>query len=193
MDTDSFYTNKIQNIIDSTSILSIPITDRQAQKKILKKYLQAVEIEIASFCNRTCHFCPNSHIDRKSKSVELDEAVFLKLIENLKEIDYDKWLNFHRFNEPLANKELILRRVKQARQRLPKAKLGIFTNGDYASKAYFEELRDAGISSILMSYYPTNKDYDREKIIKAMKKMQQKLGLESRLVHNTLEEYRVSL
>ncbi len=191
MDTDSFYTNKIQNLIDSTAILSTPITDRESQKRILKKFLQAVEIEIASFCNRTCYFCPNSHIDRKSKSIELDEAVFLKLVNNLSEIDYDKFLNFHRFNEPLANKELILKRVRQARERLPKAKFCIFTNGDYAGKEYFEELREAGVTHILMSYYPTNKDYDRDKVIKAMEKMQQKLGLESKLIHNTLEEYRV--
>ncbi|CAM3314476.1 radical SAM/SPASM domain-containing protein [Helicobacter labetoulli] len=191
IDTDSFYTNKIQNLIDSITMLSTPITDRELQKRILKRFLQAVEIEIASFCNRTCHFCPNSHIDRKSKSIELDEAVFLKLIENLREIDYAEWLNFHRFNEPLANKELILKRVRQARERLPKAKFCIFTNGDYAQKAYFEELREAGVTHILMSYYPTNKDYNRDKVIKAMEKMQQRLGLESKLIHNTLEEYRV--
>ena len=191
MDTDSFYTNKIQNLIDSITMLSTPITDRELQKRILKQFLQAVEIEIASFCNRTCYFCPNSHIDRKSKSIELDEVVYLKLIDNLSEIDYDKFLNFHRFNEPLANRELILKRVRQARERLPKAKFCIFTNGDYAEKAYFEELREAGVTHILMSYYPTNKDYDREKIIKAMEKMQQKLSLESKLMYNTLEEYRV--
>ena len=191
MDTDSFYTNKIQNLIDSTAMLSTLITDKALQKRILKQFLQAVEIEIASFCNRTCYFCPNSHIDRKSKSIELDETVFLKLIDNLGEIDYDKFLNFHRFNEPLANRELILKRVRQARERLPKAKFCIFTNGDYAEKAYFEELREAGVTHILMSYYPTNNDYDREKVIKAMEKMQKKLGLESKLIHNTLEEYRV--
>lgn len=117
MDTDSFYTNKIQNLIDSITMLSTPITDRESQKRILKQFLQVVEIEIASFCNRTCYFCPNSHIDRKSKSIELDEVVFLKLIDNLSEIDYDKFLNFHRFNEPLANRELILKRVRQARQK----------------------------------------------------------------------------
>lgn len=181
-----------QNLIDSTALLSTPITDKELQKRILKKYLQIVEIEIASFCNRTCYFCPNSHIDRKSKSIELDEAVFLKLINNLSEIDYNQWLNFHRFNEPLANKELILKRVRQARERLPKASFRIFTNGDYAQKEYFEELRDAGVTHILMSYYPTNKDYDRNKVIKAMEKMQQKLGLESKLMWNTLEEYCVS-
>ena len=191
INTDSFYTNKVQNLIDSITMLSTPITDRESQKKILKKHLQVVEIEIASFCNRTCYFCPNSHIDRKSKSIELDEAVFLKLLDNLSEIDYDNLLDFHRFNEPLANKELILKRVRQAREKLPKAKLCIFTNGDYASKEYFEELKDAGANNVLMSYYPTNNDYDRNKVIKAMEKMQKKLGLESKLIHNTLEEYRV--
>ena len=88
-------------------------------------------------------------------------------------------MDFHRFNEPLANKELILKRVRQAREKLPKAKLCIFTNGDYAEKAYFEELREAGVTHILMSYYPTNNDYDREKVIKAMEKMQTKTRLKN--------------
>ncbi|MCX2717101.1 radical SAM protein [Helicobacter sp. MIT 21-1697] len=183
--------NRLQKLIDSMMLLCTPISNREIQKHILKCHLYKVEFEIASFCNRTCYFCPNSHIDRKSTSVELDEAVFLKILDNLAEIEYDKELSFHRFNEPLANKELILKRVKQARQKLPKAKLDIFTNGDYVSKEYLQELKDAGVNWVLMSYYPMQKDFDRTQIIKAMQKMQQKLGLESKLVRDTEQEYRI--
>ncbi|WP_334083044.1 radical SAM/SPASM domain-containing protein [Helicobacter typhlonius] len=183
---------RMQSFIDAIVLLSTSITDRELQKQILKHYLRLVELEIASFCNLTCYFCPNAHIDRKSTSTELDEAVFLKILNNLAEIEYSKDISFHRFNEPLANKELILKRVRQTRQKLPKAKLNIFTNGDYVSKSYLEELRDAGINWILMSYYPTQKHFDREQILKAMQKMQQKLGLESKLVWDKKQEYRIS-
>ena len=99
---------RMQSFIDAIVLLSTSITDRELQKQILKHYLRLVELEIASFCNRTCYFCPNAHIDRKSTSTELDEAVFLKILNNLAEIEYSKDISFHRFNEPLANKELIL-------------------------------------------------------------------------------------
>ncbi|WP_334089930.1 radical SAM/SPASM domain-containing protein [Helicobacter typhlonius] len=190
---DGFYTQKFQNHINSIINLSTPITDKALQKQILKHYLQIVEIEIASFCNRTCWFCPNSHIDRKSASIQLPEQTFLKIIENLAEIDYDKSLNFHRFNEPLANRELILKRVTQARKLLPKAKFTIFTNGDYAQREYFEALQDAGVNNILMSYYyGKNQSFDKQKvIIPAMKKMSHKLGLPYEVINDTMQEYRV--
>lgn len=191
--TDGFYTARYQDLIDSTQALSTHITDRETQKQLFKRYVQLVEIEIASFCNRTCWFCPNSHLDRKSTSIEILESTYLKLLENLAEIEYDKSFNFHRFNEPLANRELILKRVKQAREKLPKAHFTIFSNGDYASKEYFQELREAGVDNVLMSYYyGKEKSFDKERtILPAMKKMSQKLDLPYEVVEDSIQEYRV--
>lgn len=78
----------------------------------------------------------------------MDENIYLKIIYNLKEIDYSNNINFHRFNEPLSQKELIINRIKQARFNLPKAIIGIFTNGDYLTKEYLDELKDAGVNSV---------------------------------------------
>ena len=191
--TDGFHTRKAQDFLDSAFALSVPITDKAQQKTILKRYLQMVEVEVASFCNRTCWFCPNSHIDRKSTSIELPESTFLKILDNLAEIEYDQNFNFHRFNEPLANRELILKRIAQARQKLPKARFTIFTNGDYAQREYFEALRDAGVNHILMSYYyGKEKCFDKEQtILPAMKKMSQKLSLPYEVMEDSVQEYRV--
>lgn len=142
-----------------------PTNDKEIQKRILKQNVRLVEIEIASFCNRKCWFCPNSFIDRKSQSVELPESVYLKLIDNLAEVDYSGLLDFHRFNEPLANKDLILKRVRQARIALPHAQLGIFTNGDYSDREYLDALREAGITLMRMSYYfDKNAEFDLDNI-----------------------------
>ena len=46
--------------------------------------LKLVEIEIFNYCNRTCEFCPNETIDRKSKVIELPELCFLNTLEELK-------------------------------------------------------------------------------------------------------------
>ena len=44
--------------------------------------LKLVEIEIFNYCNRTCEFCPNETIDRKSKVIEL--PMFLEYTQRVK-------------------------------------------------------------------------------------------------------------
>ncbi|WP_297296345.1 SPASM domain-containing protein [uncultured Brachyspira sp.] len=167
--------------------------DLNKQKEILEKNLYLIEIEIASYCNRTCWFCPNSIVDRHTNNIELEEELYLKIINDLKEINYSNKVSFHRFNEPLANRELILKRVKQAREALPYADLQIFTNGDYLNRDYLYELRKAGINTIIMSYYSKeNNQFDVENIIKpAMEKRAKKLGLEYNILFYNNKEYTI--
>lgn len=181
------------NTLNRYIALTTPTTDRARKKQLLSQNLKLIEIEISSFCNRTCWFCPNSIIDRKSH-IELPEELFLKCIDNLAEIDYSGMLNFHRFNETLANKELILKRLHQARSRLPRATLGIFSNGDYLTREYLDALADAGASFLLMSYYATKDEpFDVKTYIKpAMARMGKKLGLPYITYIDTPQEYGVS-
>lgn len=171
-----------------------PTNDKEIQKRILKQNVRLVEIEIASFCNRKCWFCPNSFIDRKSQSVELPESAYLKLIDNLAEVDYSGLLNFHRFNEPLANKDLILKRVRQARIALPHAQLGIYTNGDYLDRAYLDALRNAGITMMIMSHYFDKKvEFDFEDIKLVMDNKARSLGLKYKIIFNDSSQYGLKL
>ncbi|WP_394954875.1 radical SAM protein [uncultured Helicobacter sp.] len=185
--------DNLPNVLDRYITLTTPTHDREAQKKLLKDNLRIIEIEISAFCNRTCWFCPNSIIDRKQK-IEFPESVFLRCIDNLAEIEYEGTLNFHRFNETLADRELILKRLRQARSKLPKAKLGIFTNGDYLTREYLDELRDAGMSYMLMSYYlKKNESFDKAKVLKpAMQKMANKLNLHYEVSIDTPREYGIT-
>lgn len=181
-------------ILGEYARLVTPTNDRELQKSIFKQNVRLVEVEIASFCNRRCWFCPNSIVDRYNNKVELSEEVYLKIINSLAEIDYSGMLNFHRFNEPLANKELVLRRISQAKAALSHARLGIFTNGDYLDRNYLDALRDSGVSYMIMSYYfDKNKEFDVEGIIKpAINKMAEKLKLNYREIMNDGREYAVS-
>ena len=181
-------------ILDKYLELTTYTNDRNTIKDIVKKNLRLIEIEIASFCNRKCWFCPNSIVDRHSTSIECPESTYLRILENLHEISYSGTLNFHRFNEPLANKALILKRVKQARDMLPHANLGIFTNGDYLDREYLDSRRDVGINFMIMSYYfDKNKDFDVEHIIKpAINKMANKLHLQYHERENTSAQYAVT-
>ena len=154
--------SSIDKIIDLTN----EITDINKQKIILKENLKLIEIETHSFCNRKCWFCPNSIIDRNTNNIELEEELYLKIINNLKDINYSNTINFHRFNEPLSYKNIILKRLKQAREALPNARLGVFTNSDYLTKDYLDELVNNGMNYLLMSYYFSKDEiFDKENIV----------------------------
>lgn len=190
--------NKIINdlpsiIFNRTAELFSVEKDLDKQKDILKKNLYLIEIEIASFCNRKCWFCPNYTIDRHSSNIEMEEELYLKIIDNLKDINYSNKLSFHRFNEPLASRELIMKRIKQARNALPNANLQIFTNGDYLTRDYLDELRLAGINNMLMSYYSKeDNQFDLENVIKpAMDKIAKKLGLDYFVLVDDYKEYKI--
>jgi len=93
--------------------------------------IRLLELELFSFCNRTCKFCPNHYIDRISDNKVLDKEVFLKLIHELKEGNFNGVISFSRYCEPLAFRDILEDRIKTIRSILPNIKLVCNTNGDY--------------------------------------------------------------
>ena len=68
-------------------------------------------------------------------------------------------MTFHRFNEPLADQELIFKRVSQVRELLPLCTPMINTNGDYITdKMYMLELIDKGVRRIIINLYLNKSD-----------------------------------
>jgi len=93
--------------------------------------IRLLELELFSFCNRTCNFCPNHYIDRLSDNKILDIDVFKKLIAELKAENYKGVISFSRYCEPFAFREILEDRIKYIRKVLPNTKLVCNTNGDY--------------------------------------------------------------
>ena len=152
-------------------------------KEIFKQKLKLIEIETFSYCNRRCWFCPNSTIDRMSENNIMPEDVYLDLIHQLKELDYCGELTYSRYNEPLSQRELIVKRIKQAREALPNAILRTNTNGDYITRDYIEELCDAGLNQLWIQQYLSNKEkYDHEKMRNRAEKKIEKLGLPAKII-----------
>jgi radical SAM protein with 4Fe4S-binding SPASM domain len=144
-----------------------------------KKQLKLIEIEIFSYCNRKCWFCPNSHIDRLSENKILPEEIYIDILSQLKDINYDKDITYSRYNEPLAHRDLIIKRISQARKALPHANLRTNTNGDYVTLDYIQELRDAGLNEIFIQQYLSNNEYyDHSKMKKRMLNKIKQLGVE---------------
>lgn len=97
--------------------------------------LKIIEIELFSFCNRRCSWCPNGNlIDRYSFNSLLDENILRKLMKELKHYEYSGVFSFSRYNEPFSNYELFQNRLYLIKEYFPYAKLVSNTNGDYLTK-----------------------------------------------------------
>tara|TARA_Y100000592_G_C5438422_1_gene302020 strand:+ start:396 stop:1244 length:849 start_codon:yes stop_codon:yes gene_type:complete len=125
--------------------------------------LKLVEIEIFNYCNRTCEFCPNETIDRKSKVIELPELCFLNTLEELKLNNFSGYVTFSRYNEPLSQDKLLKKRAKQVREYLPNVTLIFNTNGDFLSKRRLDGL-DVDEISVM--------DYDNKGVNKCRKNLE---------------------
>lgn len=138
-----------------------------------------VEIEIFSYCNRQCWFCPNSFIDRHSTNILMDENLYLKILSELKAINYSGTISYSRYNEPTSHKEIFLERLRQAREYLPNARLHTNTNGDYITKEYIDELCSAGLNSLFIQcYLKKDEIFDNQKLKERIIKKANDLGLE---------------
>jgi len=107
------------------------------------------------------------------------------LLEQLAVIEFDGEISFSRYNEPLANKEIILDRISLARDILPNSILRINTNGDYVDRTYLLELRDVGLSELWIQQYLKNNDkFNHKKAELFIDKKIKKLGFNSRELTN---------
>ena len=123
-------------------------------RDILRKNLTQIEIELFSYCNRQCWFCPNSFIDRHSSNIFMDEYLYLNILKQLSEIDYSNVITYSRYNEPLSQKEFFLKSIKLAREYCPKALIRTNSNGDFlTSIEYRNERTDAGLNELSVQCY----------------------------------------
>lgn len=128
-------------------------------KKLFKKSIRMVEVEVFSFCNRKCWFCPNWKIDRHSENILMDEEIYEKILGNLNEIKYNGKISFSRYNEPLAD-PAIFKCLQKAKNSVPNANLHLNTNGDYLTKEMLEELYSSGLRSLhIQTYLPNRRKY----------------------------------
>jgi len=93
--------------------------------------VRLIELEIHSYCNRTCLWCPNSYIDRHSSKINMDERLFKSIIDELSDLSFNKVISFSRYNEPFSDKELLMKRIAYIREMLHDVILVTNTNGDY--------------------------------------------------------------
>lgn len=124
--------------------------------------LLQVYIETISSCNRKCNYCyyaPGSDASKNGKRMSIE--TFKKIIDDLAEFNYANLIYLYDINEPLLDKRMpdFIRMVSE---KLPKAKIYIFSNGDLADveivRTYFEN----GLSHFVFSLH----DHSNEKKIR---------------------------
>jgi Iron-sulfur cluster-binding domain/Radical SAM superfamily len=114
---------------------------------------QFIEVEVGTYCNRRCAWCPNGWHDRGLQRDVMNPALFSSLLADLGKHGFKGWFAFHNYNEPLAD-PAILDRIGESRAALPGAKLDIHTNGDFLDAELLEKLRAAGLDGLQVTLYP---------------------------------------
>lgn len=98
-----------------------------------------VEIETVNRCNGNCSFCPVSRSNDTRVYQEMSDRLFEDIIGQLAEMDYSGRLALFSNNEPLLDTK-ILQRHCYAREKLPHARMHLFTNGTLLTIEIFREL-----------------------------------------------------
>ena len=146
-------------------------------KKIFKKYVELVCLEMSYYCNRACNYCPVHTMERSDKNLEIPKDKFDYIISSLKEINYDGRISLNLFNEPMASKN-IYSNIKNLSQELPNAILSLNSNGDYIkSTESLKKLDTSGLKEILITMHtPKNKKWNREYSEKQMIRFAKKVN-----------------
>ncbi len=177
--------DRVLGVFQDTIISTLHFRELKAESErrmAVKNGLRIIDVEIFSQCNRRCHYCSNSVLDRLSTNNFMDVDVYRGIVADLATVDWDGQFRFIGLNEPTMHREFLVARVREARAAIPRAALTVFSNGDYLTRDYLDELYDAGarvmyISVHLQRFMP----FDDRKVIKRIGMLSRKLGLDFRI------------
>jgi hypothetical protein len=169
------------------------LTDDES-RELFRTSVRYVEIELFTYCNRKCWFCPNAKMpERQDKAGNqyMDDGLYLRILDELASIDYCGQIQFGRYNEPLADHRTISARIKQARDRLPKAWLYSHTNGDFLTPRYLDLLGTAGLNELcVQTYLGNDQRWDEAAILARQAQQLDKLGLKIRKTRCSVPGFR---
>lgn len=142
----------------------VGVTDRERAKRLFAQAMVNIDLELFSYCNRRCLYCPNAFIDRISTNNYLPGPIYRMIVRDLAEIDYRAKITLNFYNEPMAD-PVTLEACRELRSALPGASIRMNTNGDYLNKDSFEEIREAGLNHLMISLHVSAVvDWDDEKV-----------------------------
>jgi hypothetical protein len=165
-----------------TDLHFAPQTDHAVAREAFRQGVHWIEIETSSQCNRRCSYCPNSLFDRITSNGFMDMGVYEKMITDLTEIDYDGEIKFVGNNEFFMHKQNRAY-VEMAHSKLPKARLSLFSNGDYITRDDLEWAARHGVTMLYITLHPgPTKSYDDLEVLRRCYLFQQQTATPLQLV-----------
>lgn len=113
---------------------------------------RTVAIETTNRCNAKCSFCPNNSLARNRQT--MDDALFKKIINDCMTFSpkhIEPFLN----GEPLMDPK-IFERISYIKEKLPKTKIKLYTNGNLLTPDKTNELAQIGIEELFVSINSLN-------------------------------------
>ena len=107
-----------------------------SKKVPLFEYL---EIETINKCNGVCSFCPVNKLVDPRPELHMSTELYHKIIDELASLNYSGEISLFSNNEPLLD-ERIVELHKYAREKLPYARIHMFTNGTLFNIELFKSL-----------------------------------------------------
>ncbi len=116
-----------------------------------------IEISESGICNRKCSFCPRSAPDFKDIKEFISKELVLKVVKELKELNYSGVIRFSGFVEPLLDKK-IYDHIQTFKKYLPLGRVEVVTNGDPLNLDRLKKLFNSGLDKLLISAYDGKDD-----------------------------------
>lgn len=113
-----------------------------------------IEIGIHKYCNMKCPFCPHGQPESEGSMPKgsMSEELYLKVLNDLREMRFRGRISFHLMNEPLLCKNL-LKFVRLAREYCGDACILIITNGSVLTYRYLQDLFENGADRVAINHY----------------------------------------
>lgn len=132
-------------------------------------FFTGISIEISTYCNRKCSYCPNCN--HETPKLFADENIVYKVIDYLAKLNYSGWINFSFYNEPTLDERLITF-IKYANKKIPKATVMMFSNGDFLNIENTKEYKNAGVDQFIITIH----DKNPEKLFAKLSEIQKVIG-----------------
>lgn len=139
-------------------------------------FIRSINIEICTYCNRKCDYCPNKHYETPKKF--MDEKVFYRIIFELKRIKFSGLFQYAFYNEPLYDKRIV-QFVEYVKNELPECTQILISNGDMLNVDNTEILSNAGIDQFIITIHDKDPQRGLERLKPVKDKLQKKIILQS--------------
>ena len=117
--------------------------------------LKFVYIQTNSRCNAFCLLCPYPKFESRLSHGQMGENLYKKIVDQVANHEVSSFWPYL-MNEPLLDPNIV-ERIKYAKEKLPKTRLGLATNASLLSKEKGRQLLEAGIEEMRISIHGFSK------------------------------------